>query len=175
MAKKRSGSRRKFNLRRVAITPAVSIGALTTLDVAVSAGTSAAASTLRFMSINMTWNIVDLAAAADDGFQFGVAHSDYTAAEIEECLEATTAIDIGDKVAQERANRLVRSIGVISGDGTPLLDAGLKWNGGRPMKTKLNWLMSIGDTLNVWVRNSSTGTYTSGSVLAGQGDLWVKD
>ncbi len=166
---------KNYRLRRVAITPAVAIGALATLDVVKQAGTSAAASTLRFISIDMTWAITDLAATVDDAFQFGVAHSDYTAAEIEECLEATASMDIGNKVEQERANRLVRSIGMISPSGGVILDSGITFNDGKPMKTRLNWLMSIGDTLDVWVRNGSTNVYTAGTILTGQGNLWVKD
>ncbi len=168
-----SGRRRRFSLRKVRLTPTLAIGGLVTLDVTSAAATSALTNTLRIMSLDMTWSIVDLGAATDDGFEFGVAHSDYSAAEIEECLEATTSMDLGDKVAQERANRLVRTIGIISGNG--IAGGGGVLNDGRPVKTRLNWLLSIGDTLNVWVRNGSSANYTTGANLIGQGVLWVKD
>lgn len=168
-------ARRKFDLRRVRVAGAVTIGALTTLDVIASSVTAASANAYRLMSIKVTWAITGLGAAIDDNFQFGVSHSDYSAAEIEECLEATAAIDIGDKVAQEQANRLVRTIGTITESGTGLAGGGLKFNQGRPMKTKLNWNIGIGDTLNAWVRNGSGVVYTTGAQLAVQGDLWLKD
>ncbi len=171
----KKGRRRRFNLRKVRITPAVTIGALATLAVVKSVGTSATTSTLRFMSIDMSWAITDLAANVDDAFQFGVAHSDYTAAEIEECLEATASMGIGNKVQQERANRLVREIGTISPTGGTIVNSGIGFNGGIPVKTKLNWLMAIGDTLDVWVRNGSGTVYSAGTILAGTGTLWVKD
>lgn len=164
-----------FRLRKVRITPALSIGALATLDVVKAAGTSATASTLRFISIDMSWAIADLGANVDEAFQFGVAHSDYLAAEIEECLEATTSMDIGDKIANERANRLVREIGTISPTGGSIVNGGIAFKDGARVKTRLNWLMSIGDTLDVWVRNGSGTVYTDGSILVGTGNLWVKD
>ncbi len=167
--------RRKFNLRKVAMTPAMAVGALATLDVISAAGTSAPTAPVRIMSIDVAWAITDLGASIDDLFQFGVAHSDYTSAEIEECLEATASMDLGDKIAQERANRLVRSIGNITQDGNASLDSGLNFNSGRPMKTRLNWVLSTGDTLNVWVRNGSGTVYTTGAILTGIGHLWVKD
>ncbi len=151
----------------------LAVTALASLDVVKAAGTSALANTLRIMSLDMSWGIVDLGAAIDDGFQFGVAHSDYTAAEIEEALEATASMDVGNKVEQERANRLVRSIGMINGQG--LIGSGLIFNDGKPVKTRLNWLLSIGDTLDVWVRNASGVVYTAGAQLVGNGHLWVKD
>ncbi len=166
---------KSFRLRKVAMTPALAVGALATLDVISGAGTSATTNTLRIISIEQAWSISDVGASIDDNFQFGVAHSDYSAAEIEECLEATSSMDLGNKVENERANRLVRMIGTLTWDGAGAVDGGMKFNGGRPMKTRLNWLMSIGDTLNVWVRNGSGTVYTTGAILTGIGNLWVKD
>ncbi len=130
---------------------------------------------MRVMSINLNWLISNLAAVADGGFEFGVAHSDYSAAEIEESLEASGAIDVGDKVAQEQSNRLVRTIGTISPSGIDTIGGEVGFLGGRPVKTRLNWLLSIGDTLQAWVRNSTGTVYTTGSSLGWGGDMWVKD
>ncbi len=125
------------------------------------------------MSIDLSWSIADLGATQDDGQEFGVAHSDYSAAEIEECLEAAGAIDQGDKIAMERANRLVRSIGQFQ--GAPGTGAGKSFNNGLPKKTKLNWYIGIGDTISAWIRNGSGAVYTTGASLVPQGNLWVKD
>ncbi len=152
----------------------MAIGGLVTQDVVQSAGSANATNTLRIMSLDMAWGIVDLGAATDDGFTFGVAHSDYTAAEIEECLEATGSMDIGDKVAQEQANRLVREIGTISPQAA-LAGGGANFADGRRVKTKLNWVLAIGDNLAVWVRNASSANYTTGASLVGNGVMWVKD
>ncbi len=167
--------RRRFNLRKVRITPELTIGALATKDVISTPGTGAAVGTLRVMSIDMTYNWSNLGATDDDALEFGWAHSDYTAVEIEECLEATASMDIGDKIAQEQANRLVRVIGSISGAVAGAAGGGATFNDGRPVKTKLNWRLAIGDTMKLWARNGSGTVYTTGSSLVGLGNMWVKD
>ncbi len=173
MAKK-PARKRQFNLRRVRVNGTVGIGALASKDVGIGVVSAATVGTCRFMSVDCSYTWSDIAALIDDALEFGIAHSDYTAAEIEECLEASGSMDIGDKVAQEQANRLVRSIGTMSPEGDANVDGGTKFDGGRRVKTKLNWLMSIGDTLTYWVRNGSDTIYTTGSGLTILGDLWIK-
>lgn len=169
----RGRRRRSFNLRRVRVAGGTAAGALAAGDVTAAALTSAATDPYRLMSIKASYQILDLGAIPDDGYEFGLAHSDYTAAEIEECLESQGSIDLGNKVAQEQANRLVRTIGIISPQ--PVVSAGAYFNDGKPVATKLNWKMSSGDTLNLWVRNASQTVWTTGSIVAGIGNLWVKD
>ncbi len=149
------------------------IGALAALDVTSASMVSASTGPYRVMSLDMSWSLADLGATSDDGQEFGVAHSDYSDAEIEECLESITAIDKGDKIAQERADRLVRTIGQMT--GAPGTGAGLSFNDGKPVKTKLNWHMSIGDTLRVWIRNGSGAVYTTGASVLASGNYWLKD
>ncbi len=115
----------------------------------------------------------DVADVNDDYCQFGVAHSDYTAAEIEEALEGTGGIDLGDKIGQERANRLVREIGAFA--NTPQVSGGVGVNDGRPIKTRLNWKISIGDTLVLWARNASGVVFVTGSAIGATGNMWIKD
>ncbi len=165
--------RRGFNLRKVSVEAGMAIGALAASSVVSSAMTAASANKYRVTSVLCSYTVVDLAAAIDGAFQFGIAHSDYTSTEIEECIEATGAIDIGSKVEQERANRLVRQLGTISPEGTPLVAGEISFNDGRPIKTKLNWAIGIGDTLVLYVRNGSGAVYTTGSTLKAKGVLWV--
>ncbi len=160
-------------MRRVRVTSSSAIGALATLDVLVAAMTDAVADKLRLISLIGSWSWGNIQGSVDDSLEFGVAHSDYSAAEVEECLESAAAIDLGDKVAQEQANRLVRSIGIISNEAGAA-SAG-SFNDGKPVRTKLNWLLSAGDTLNVWVRNGSGTVFVTGSAIIFSGNLWVKD
>ncbi len=169
----RGRRRRPFNLRKVRVAAGFGTGALAALDVSVAAITTAATDPYRLMSVDLTYKIVDLGAATDDGQEFGLAHSDYSDTEIEQCLESQGSIDLGDKIAQEQANRLVRSIGQMT--GSPVAGGGLDFNDGRPKKTKLNWLMSTGDTLNLWIRNGSGAAWTTGSAIVTQGNMWIKD
>ncbi len=138
--------------------------------------TATATDPYRLLSVKLSYTWEDIAASVDDGLEFGLAHSDYTAAEIEECLESQNSIDLGDKVAQEQANRLVRTVGRISGQTVSTPDAGgVQFNQGRPLKTKLNWKMSTGDTLALWIRNGSGTVWTIGGSVQAIGDFWVVD
>ncbi len=171
---KRPVRRRQFDLRAVRINTKVAAGALATLDVAVGDLTAAAVDPYRLMSIKGSWSWLDISATIDDGFTFGVSHGDYTAAEIEECLEAQGAIDRGDKIALEQSNRLVREIGSIGNIGIGS-SASVAFADGRQVKVKLNWYMATGDKLKGWIRNSSDTVWTNGSGLGFAGKMWIKD
>ncbi len=166
--------RRKFNLRKVRNSNAAVIGALAALDVVKATLTAPVTEAIRIVSLDLayTWSGK---AAIDDAAEFGVAHSDYTAQQIEECLEATGSIDLGDKSAQERSNRLVRSIGIITGPAVSGASGGARFNDGMRVKTRLNWLLSTGDTIDIWIRNGSGNVYTTGGTLVSSGNIWVKD
>ncbi len=165
---KHKGKRRSFNLRRIRLTPELALGTLasdTALTVPIQGGTSTVP--MRIVSVNATWQISAL--TADEGpLTVGYAHPDYSVAEIKECLESQAAIDLGDKVAQERANRLIRIVGTIDSEDERL-------NDGLPVKTRLNWQLPAGQTPNVFVFNEQTGALTTGSSLKVAGDMWIKD
>ncbi len=173
MAYKKKGRRRSFNLRRVRLAIGVPALALAASDVASGAIHSGVVDPLRVISVNASYSWSNIITAVDDGLEFGLAHSDYSAAEIEECLEASASIDIGDKLAQEKANRLVRRIGSIA--ATTIANSGAAFNDGRQVKTRLNWLLSTGDFIQLWIRNGSTVIWTTGSEVSLIGDMWVKD
>ncbi len=173
MAHRRRGGKRRYNLRKVRINSAPAIGALDVGDVVSVSIINVAADTYRLISFKAAFTWANKA-TQDDSLTFGLAHSDYSAAEVEEALEAVTSIDLGDKVAQERANRLVREIGVIGGKSDTSA-GGADFNDGRQVKVRLNWLMSIGDQLNLWMRNASGVIYTTGGTVTVSGAIWLKD
>ncbi len=84
----------------------------------------------------------------------GVAHSDYTLAELEEWIEAASGSwQRGKLVEQEIDNRLIRRIGVF----TPLISLGAEvLNDGKPIRTKLNWALQSAQGLNFWYYNMGT-------------------
>ncbi len=165
--------RRRFNLRKVRSTANVAAGALAAQDVTVGPLTLTSTNPYRLMSLDLAWSLTDIGATNDSGFEFGVSHSNYTAAEVEECLEAETSIDIGAKVEQEQANRLVRSIGFMT--GAPGSGAGMSFNDGQRVKTRLNWHIGIGNTVNIWIRNGSSVVWTTGAQIVTNGTIWIKD
>ncbi len=99
--------------------------------------------------------------------QVGFSHNDYDATEIAEALDATSATDRGNKIAQEQRNRLVRNAGSLPG-----IAAEEVLNDGKPIKQKLNWILNTGNTLAMWMRNLSGSTNTTGATLEFQGTIF---
>ncbi len=106
----------------------------------------------RITSIEASWAL-DLLTAGQGPIEVGYAHSDYTDAEIEAVLENTDSWTRGDKIAQEVAKRLVRSVGVFASGSTDAEEISL--NDGLPIKTKLNWGLTTGQTIKFWAYNRS--------------------
>ncbi len=96
----------------------------------------------------------------------GVAHSDYTGAEILEYLENTGSWDIGDLVQQESSKRKIRIIGYF-----PSTDEDEVLADGKTIKTKLNWRIDAGATLQLFVYNQSGATLTTGALAHLDGSL----
>ncbi len=165
MAKRKP--KRRFSLRRVRVTPEQALATLAS-DTALTSGiTAAAVGTYRCVTAEMAWALTALT-AGEGPITVGYAHSDYSVTEIKECLEAFNAIDQGNKIAQEQSNRLIRIVGTLSETIAAL-------NDGKPIKTRLNWLITPGDQVNMFCYNESTSILTTGAFVNGQGQFWVKD
>ena len=121
-------------------------------------------------SIVATWSVRD-ATAGEGPILVGVAHGDYSNAEIEEVIENLGSWDEGDKVSQERAKRLVRQIGTLT-----LVSGDAVLNDGKAVKTKLNWVLNQGVTLKIWAYNLGLGSLTTGGVVQAEGhaNLWPR-
>lgn len=111
----------------------------------------------RILSVEATWGVEDLT-SGDGPLEVGLSHSDYSSGEVEESLEAVGAWDEGNKVIQEQAARLVRTVGLLSEAETTL-------NDGQPMKTRLNWRMATADTLRFWCRNRGDDLTTGAEIV----------
>ncbi len=106
---------------------------------------------------------------------FGVSHSDYTEAEVEEYIEQTASWSAADLVGKEVSGRKIRRIGVIGGGATAAEAA--VWNDGRGRKFKLNWTLNTGQGLRLWAYNlGSAAVATTVPVLelTGHANLWLK-
>ncbi len=98
--------------------------------------------------------------AGDGPLMVGLAHGDYTAAEIEECLEAGGSWNQSDKIAMEQAKRFVRRTGVFDG-----LLTSEKLMDGAPVYQKLGFMIEDGETIQSWARNQDADTrQAAGSV-----------
>lgn len=158
-----------MNLRKVTVTPALTLGTLAGATVQTGAVTGSADGAYRAISMEMTWSALGVAAQTGGPVRVGYAHSDYSVTEIKEALEASNAISVGDKIVNEQANRLVRTVGTLltSVENTEL-------NDGKPIKTRLNWLIPIGKAVNIFAYNDGSVMVTGASVKA-NGSMWVKD
>ncbi len=127
-------------------------------------------------SLVATWSLSDVTPVENCGpVIVGVAHSDYTAAEIEAVIEAVNSWDEGDLITREIMQRKVRIVGTFRDRGVPLEQIVL--NDGRPVKTKLNWILTTGDTLDVFAYNLGTAAFATTDPqihVSGHVNLWPR-
>ncbi len=128
----------------------------------------------RISSIVCSWAL-DQLTSPQGPILFGVAHSDYSDAEIEQVIENAGSWNEGDLTSQEIAKRKVRIIGeFVSEELAGLTD--VRFNEGKPVKTKLNWVLTTGDTLKMWAYNISAlalATTDPAMRAHGHANLWT--
>ncbi len=158
--------RRAMALRRVRITPLIALSTLGSTIAIVSGLTAGGSDTYRCVTVKATWSLTGLT-SGEGPITVGYAHSNYDVTQIKEALESAS-LDKGNKLAQEKANRLVRIVGSLS-------EVNVALNEGKPIKTRLNWLISIGDNVNSFAYNESAAALTTGANVHCVGDMWIKD
>lgn len=127
-------------------------------------------------SVDAIYSLSGYTPAAGDGpIMVGLAHSDYSDAEIQAVIDATLSWNEGDLIAQEVAKRRVRRVGIFDTPADATQTVSL--NDGKKIKTKLNWIMTQQQTLRLWAMNmgSSALATTNPLVLCeGKANLWPK-
>ncbi len=126
-------------------------------------------------SVKATWSLADLTLADNTGpIVVGVAHSDYTSAEIEAWIENANSWTQGDMISQEVAKRRIRQVGTfaqqVSGSGATIV-----LNDGKMIHTKCGWMLTTGDTVRIWAYNSGTAALATTSPevkVNGHANLW---
>ncbi len=107
-------------------------------------------------SVVASWDLSTFTKSTGDGpIQCGVAHSDYSSAEIEEWIENLGSWEEADMIAQEVGKRKIRMVGVFETPDDATEVAHL--NDGKPIRTKCGWMLSSGQTLKVWGYNMGSG------------------
>lgn len=98
--------------------------------------------------------------AGEGPIAVGVAHGDFTAAEVEEYLELNYQ-DPHNKIDAERATRgrWIRTIAIFDG-----VASDEKVNNGVNIRTKLNFLIED-EGFNIWAWNKDSSSLTTGSVI----------
>ncbi len=106
----------------------------------------------------------------------GVAHSDYSLAEIEAYLEQTTGWNEANLVSKEISSRKIRRIGMFTiaagsaGESSVL-------NDGKPITTKLGWMLSTGQGLNYYIYNHGSSPFATTDPdleVDGHANLWPR-
>ncbi len=160
---KRRYKRRKITQRSMAnylkgnIDIDIAMGTLAS-DTALLAATNTVIEKTRCTSINNRYVYSGYTVAVDQGpVMVGVAHSDYSLAEIEAWIEQTSSWDAGNLVAKEISQRRIRRIGIfpIAGSTGGVGNATVL-NEGRPIRTRLNWMLMTGQGLVFFVYNLGT-------------------
>ncbi len=178
MARKRGGSRRKNWSKYLNGTLNIDVGAGTLANKTGVSGTtqSTVTDTTRVSSIKATYTLSDFTPGNNIGpILVAVAHPDYSDAEIEEFIESTTSWDVNDMIAAEQRGRRVRIIGVFNVPETSTHSSRL--NDGKPVRTKLNWVLGEGDGLKFFVYNTgnaSVATTIPNINIFGNANLWAQ-
>ncbi len=149
---------RKGGIRPAKIDHALVLGTLAANDVISSAIPGTVSKRTWVASIDVSATLRG-AVAAEGPIVIGIAHSDYTAAEIEECLEASGSWDLGDKIAQEQGRRQVRTIGAFEPQA-----ATDRLNDGKKLRIRCKFALEDGDGLQLWAYNQGGGALSSGTV-----------
>ncbi len=129
-------------------------------------------------SLVATWSLADWTVATGDGpVLVGVAHSDYTSTEIEEYLEQTQSWNEGNMIAQEINKRKIRRVGQFESPIGGVAADSVVLNDGKAIKTKLNWILLQGQSLQIWAYNMGGSAFaTTNPTLrtAGHANLFPK-
>lgn len=173
---KRRGSRRRYRKYiKGSIEEDMSLGTLAAKTLVAQAFADVVTEKTFISSIVASWTLADFTPTDNVGpIMVGIAHSDYTAAEIEAWVEQVTSWDEGDLVSQEIARRKIRRVGVFS--NTIVGGAGITaLNDGKPIRTKCKWVLTTGNNIDVWAYNmgSAAVVTTVPSVhIGGYANLW---
>ncbi len=174
MARKGRGRKDFSKYMKGGIDVNSALGTLGPKDVIAAIGAGLVVDTTRVSSVKCVYTLSDFTPVVNAGpIICGVAHGDYTDAEIEEWIENSAAWDMGDMIAKEIASRRIRQIGVF--DTAAAATQSVRLNDGKPITTKLNWLLAEGDGLKWWAYNAGPAALTTTDPnlhVTGHANLW---
>jgi len=151
---KRKGRRRMGRYIRGLVNETLALGTLASETLVSVIFDDTISERALLSSIVATYTQKALTPAAGVGpIMVGIAHSDYSDAEIENFVENTGTWKEADLVAQEVGNRKVRIVGVFGDGGSASATDSFSLNDGKPIKTKLNWILTQGQSLRLWSYN----------------------
>lgn len=173
MAKNRTRGRRRRRWSQknqlVQLVNSFALGTLADATLLADPLNGASDNEYRAISVKLNWSLENHT-AGEGPIVVGIAHGDYTQAEIEAWMETTAMMTRGDLVAtREIGQRLIRQVGMFSGN-----EVNEVLNDGKAITTKLNWVVAVGDVLDVWAYNMDGTALTTGTVVTQAGRLFLK-
>ncbi len=171
---KRKGRKRFRRYIRGEVDDELALGTLNPKVVVAAAFDQSVVERTFISSLVARWSVKNVTPSSTAGpILVGVAHSDYSAAEIEAWIENTGSWTEADQVGQEIGRRKIRKIGIFP--GVTLETEVSVLNLGKPIKTKLGWVLTTGQNIQAWAYNLGTGAFatTDPSVdIQGHVNLW---
>ncbi len=125
------------------------------------------------ISADLQVQVRDLASGQGTPSSWGIAHGDYTVAEIQEHL-GVSLLGPANKIEQERSRRLVRNVNSFESDPTEV-DQIRSTDGEK--RVKIRFMIEDGNHLNIWFKNRTGVAFTTGATLEWSGTLygrWVR-
>lgn len=163
-------SKRRYTRKLIkgVVDEALTVGALAATTLVGGAYDDSVTERTFLISHEAVWFLRE-STALEGGLLVGIAHSDYSDAEVEAFIENTGSWDEGDLIGQEVGKRKIRIVGQF---GAFAQDMSL--NEGVPIKTICKFILNAGDSLRLWAYNLSGATLTTGSVVTNSGHVWLR-
>ncbi len=175
LARKGKGRRKMGRYIRGNVDETVALGTLAARTLVAQAFDDTVTERTLLSSLVASWSLSHGTAGDNVGpILVGVAHSDYSAAEIEAWVENSQGWQEGDQIAREVGQRKVRIAGTLGVGGAGVTEV---LNNGNKIKMKLNWILNAGQTLDLWAYNlgSSAMLTTDADVhVEGHANLWPR-
>ncbi len=159
-ARRRGGMRRYM---KGLISQDLALSTLAT-ETATTFNTGTTDTNVKVTSVVCTYAAQGLDTSAGSGqgpLAVGWAHGDYSSNEIEAWFQASGTWQEGDLVVREIRSRLIRTVGTFTVVDAGS-DSGQQLNDGKPIKTKLNWFIEDGESLQGFVYNYGSGNLVTG-------------
>ncbi len=150
-----------------------SLGTLAPLDIVSGNVVDTVSEKAWLSSVNAVWTLSQFVTGSNVGpILVGLAHSDYSSAEVEAWIESASSWQRADLVTQETNRRKIRRVGIFVQPTGVNLNAVL--NEGRPIRTKCNWQLFTGDSVKIWAYNLGISALTADAEVNVDGfaNLW---
>ncbi len=175
MAKHKKRGRRRFRRYiRGNADEQLNLGTLAGRTLTVGAFDETVSERTYISSLKAIWSLKDWTGIDEVGpLLVGIAHGDYSGPEIESFIEQTASWAESDLIGQEVGKRKIKIVGTFMTRSNATDSYVL--NDGRPITTKLGWILTQQQTIAVWAYNlgsAAIATTVPDVFVQGHANLW---